>query len=64
MALGMMLPGMASGFIQEFRLRKLLYLGVSSHYSWINSVKILDFPVTLERNLKLVNSSDYEVLDV
>jgi hypothetical protein len=47
-----------------FRLRKLLYLGVSSHYSWINSVKILDFPTTLERNLKLVNSSDYEVLDV
>jgi PAT family beta-lactamase induction signal transducer AmpG len=43
MALGMMLPGMASGFIQEIRLRKLLYLGVSSHYSWINSV-ILDFP--------------------
>jgi PAT family beta-lactamase induction signal transducer AmpG len=52
MALGMMLPGMASGFIQEvFRLRKLLYLGVSSHYSWINSVKILDFPVRLWKEI-------------
>jgi hypothetical protein len=43
---------------KRFRLRKLLYLGVSSHYSWINSV-ILDFPYDFERNLKLVNSSDY-----
>jgi PAT family beta-lactamase induction signal transducer AmpG len=43
MALGMMLPGMASGFIQEYLLRKLLYLGVSSHYSWILS-RFLIFP--------------------
>jgi PAT family beta-lactamase induction signal transducer AmpG len=51
MALGMMLPGMASGFTRIFRLRKLLYLGVSSHYSWINSVKILDFPVRLWKEI-------------
>jgi hypothetical protein len=46
-----MLPGMASGFIQEYLVRKLLYLGVSSHYSWINSVKILDFPVRLWKEI-------------
>jgi hypothetical protein len=31
-------------------------LGVSSHYSWINSVKTWFSRTTLERNLKLVNS--------
>jgi hypothetical protein len=38
MALGMMLPEWRI-HTRIFRLRKLLYLGVSSHYSWINSVK-------------------------
>jgi predicted MFS family arabinose efflux permease len=52
MALGMMLPGMASGFIQEYLgYGNSLYLGVSSHYSWINSVKILDFPVRLWKEI-------------
>jgi hypothetical protein len=59
-----MLPGMASGFIQE-------YLGYGNFFIWVFLatipgliLSILDFPATLERNLKLVNSSDYEVLDV
>jgi hypothetical protein len=48
MALGMMLPGMASGFIQE-------YLGYGNFFiwvfiSWINSVKI-DFPVRLWKEI-------------
>jgi PAT family beta-lactamase induction signal transducer AmpG len=50
MALGMMLPGMASGFIQEY-LGYGNFFSVSSHYSWINSVKILDFPVRLWKEI-------------
>jgi PAT family beta-lactamase induction signal transducer AmpG len=43
--------GMASGFIQEYLGYGNFYLGVSSHYSWINSVKILDFPVRLWKEI-------------
>jgi hypothetical protein len=58
----MMLPGMASGFIQEYLGYGNFYLGVSSHYSWINLSRFWFSRTTLERNLKLVNSSDYRYL--